>query len=63
MFDVIKWFNAMFPRLQSASYGGYLRFVIVYSVAQDSGNSYSDVDIELIVSTIYTSNYGYIFKR
>lgn len=33
-----------------ASYGGNLKFILEYTAALDSGNTFRDVDIELIVS-------------
>lgn len=38
--------------LQVASYGGLLKFGLQYSTAQDAGNTYFDVDVELAVSPL-----------
>ena len=42
---------AKFRGNQVASYGGYLTFTMTFSVAQDAGELYRDVDIELVVSS------------
>ena len=38
------------PIWQVASYGGYLKFYLSYETAADEGQTFVDVDVEIMVS-------------